>query len=409
MNKKAMISSFGWPVNFLIIIGAVVLAMLIILFICALFIKSSESKDVLSYFDSDFLKKASDYNRTVLLVSVLERFMTWAFMGLLLFLLWNNVYMSTRVHVMLAALIFFLFTLALFLFLLPLQYYQEFAISHRFGLSNQTLSAWFVEAIKEGVLYMIISTIGLTAIYAVMIHSPKYWWIIAIAVFIVFIVFANFIFPILIDPLFYKFEPLKDAELEKEILLLAESAKISVGSILVADASRKTNKVNAYFTGIGKSKRIVIYDNLLNKYSKKEVLSVIAHEMGHWKYMHIAKNIAIGIAGMVILFFIMFILKGGLNMAVSARLVLILFIAFSLIAYMTNPLSNMISRHFEVQADMKAAELTGDSGTQIEMLQKLARSNLSYVSPSGVLKFLIYTHPPIMDRINYVNKFDKPN
>ena len=131
--------------------------------------------------------------------------------------------------------------------------------------------------------------------------------------------------------------------------------------------------------------------------------------MGHWKYMHIAKNIAIGIAGMVILFFIMFILKGGLNMAVSARLVLILFIAFSLIAYMTNPLSNMISRHFEVQADMKAAELTGDSGTQIEMLQKLARSNLSYVSPSGVLKFLIYTHPPIMDRINYVNKFDKPN
>lgn len=404
MNKKKMISSFGWPVNFLIIIGAVVLAMLVILFICAFFIRASESREVLRYFDSGFLERAASYNRTVLLVSVLERFLTWAFMGVLIFLLWKNFHIITRINVMLAALIFFLFTLFLFLFLLPLQYYQEFVISHKFGLSNQTLSAWFAEALKEAVLYMIISTVGLTAIYAVMVHSPRYWWIIAIAVFIVFIVFANFIFPILIDPLFYKFEPLKDAEFEKEILALADRAGVSVGSILVADASRKTNKVNAYFTGIGKSKRIVIYDNLLDKYSEREVLSVIAHEMGHWKYMHIAKNIVIGIAGMIVIFFVMFLLKSGLNMAVSVRLVLILFIAFSLIAYLANPVSNMISRHFEVQADIKAAELTGDSSTQVEMLQKLAQSNLSYVSPSGVLKFLIYTHPPIMERINYINR-----
>ena len=111
--------------------------------------------------------------------------------------------------------------------------------------------------------------------------------------FIIFIIFANFIFPILIDPLFYKFKPLEDEELKKEILVITDKAGISVGSILVADASKKTNKVNAYFTGIGKSKRIVIYDNLLEKYSKDEVLSVIAHEVGHWKYMHILKNILI--------------------------------------------------------------------------------------------------------------------
>ena len=399
MNKKTMISSLGWPVNFLIITGAVVLAMLVVLFICAFFIRASESREVLRYFDSGFLGRAADYNRTVLLASVLDRFITWSFMGILLLLFWKYSYMSARINIGLAALAFFIFTFALFLFLLPLQYYQEFVISHRFGLSNQTLSAWFGEALKEAVLYMIISTGGLTAVYALMIYVPKYWWLVAIAVFIIFIVFANFIFPILIDPLFYKFEPLEDEELEKAILGVTDKAGVSVGSILVADASRKTNKVNAYFTGIGKSKRIVIYDNLLEKYSKKEVVSVIAHEVGHWKYMHVAKNIIFGIAGMIIIFFIIFMLKGGINMEVSVRLVLILFIAFSLIAYITNPISNLLSRRFEVQADMTAAELTGDSQTQVEMLQKLAQSNLSYVSPSGVLKFLIYTHPPIMERI----------
>lgn len=405
MNKKKMISSFGWPVNFLIVIGAVVLAMLFILFVCTLLIKVSESREVLRYFDRDFLEKAVSYNKTVLLVSVLERFLSWSFMGVLLFLFWKNFYISARINVGLAALIFFLFTLFLFLFLLPLQYYQEFVISHKFSLSNQTLSAWFVEALKEAVLYMIISAAGLTAIYALIVYVPKHWWLVAIAVFIIFIIFANFIFPILIDPLFYKFEPLKDEELEKAILGVTERAGVSVGSVLVADASRKTNKVNAYFAGIGKSKRIVIYDNLLKKYSKKEVVSVIAHEVAHWKYMHVAKNIIIGIAGMIIIFFIMFMLRGGLNMGASVRLVMMLFITFSLIAYITNPINNLISRHFEVQADGTAVELTGDIETQVEMLQKLAQSNLSYVNPSGVLKFLIYTHPPIIDRINYINKF----
>ena len=407
MNKKTMISSFGWPVNFLIILGAVVLGMLVILFICSLFIRASENREVLKYFDSAFLKRAASYNKTVLMASVADRFLAWIFMGALLFIFWNNTFISTRASIWAAALVFFLFTLFLFLFLLPLQYYQEFVIAHRFGFSNQTLSAWFIEALKEAVLYMIISTVGLTAVYALITYMPKHWWLIAMAVFIVFTIFVSFIYPILIDPLFYKFEPLKDTELEEEILKVTRKAGVSVGSVLVADASRKTNKVNAYFTGIGKSKRVVIYDNLLNKYSKKEVVSVVAHEVGHWKHRHIAKNIIIGIAGIIALFFIMFMLKGGINMETSVRLVLILFTAFSLIAYIINPVSNLISRHFEKQADIAAAKLTGDTGTQTEVLQKLAKSNLSYVSPSGVLKFLIYTHPPIIERINYISKFDE--
>jgi STE24 endopeptidase len=397
-----MINSFGWPINFLIIIGAVVFTMLVVLFVCALSIKSSESGEVLKYFGSAFLQKAASYNREVLLISVVERFLTWSFMGVVLFLFWKNFYLSTRVHVIVAALIFFLFTFILFLFLLPLQYYEEFIISHKFGLSNQTLSAWFVETLKEGILYMIISTVGFTSIYALMVYSPKYWWLIAIAVFIIFIIFANFIFPILIDPLFYKFEPLKDDELKREILEMTDKAGISVGSILVADASKKTNKVNAYFTGIGKSKRIVIYDNLLKKYSRDEVLSVIAHEVAHWKYMHILKSILAGIVGIILVFLILHTVNIGLNIQPSPRLVIILFIIFSLISYISSPVTNVISRYFEMQADKMAVELTGDAQTQVEMLKKLAESNLSYVNPPKVLKFLIYTHPPILERISYL-------
>ena len=321
-------------------------------------------------------------------------------MGVVLFLFWKNFYLSTRVHVIVAALIFFLFTFLLFLFLLPLQYYEEFIISHKFGLSNQTLSAWFIEALKEGILYMVISTVGFTSIYALMVYSPRYWWLIAIAVFIIFIIFANFIFPILIDPLFYKFKPLEDEELKKEILEMTDKAGISVGSILVADASRKTNKVNAYFTGIGKSKRIVIYDNLLKKYSKDEVLSVIAHEVAHWKYMHILKSILAGIVGIILVFLILHTVNIGLNIQPSPRLVIILFIIFSLISYISSPVTNAVSRYFEMQADKMAVELTGDAQTQVEMLKKLAESNLSYVNPPKVLKFLIYTHPPILERIS---------
>ena len=132
------------------------------------------------------------------------------------------------------------------------------------------------------------------------------------------------------------------------------------------------------------------------------MLSVIAHEVGHWKYKHIVKNIAMGAAGIIILFFIMYLLKYGLQPGVSVKLVLILFILFGLISYITMPLQNFVSRYFEGQADKTAVELTADPQTQVFMLEKLARSNLANVKPNNLLKYLIYSHPPIMERINSI-------
>ncbi|MCG2789152.1 MAG: M48 family metallopeptidase [Actinomycetia bacterium] len=401
MVKKLM-GNFGWAINFSILIGILALIMLIILFIAALFTRTPESKDVLKYFDSTFLIKATNYNKTVLLISIAERFLTWAFMAGIIYIFWKNFYINNRIPLILAAALFALFSIILFLIILPLQYYREFVIDHRFALSNQTLPSWFIDILKDRAISLIINTLGLSIIYALIIYLPKHWWIAAAAIFILFIIIASFISPVIIDPLFYKFSILEDKQLTNEIINVTEKAGVSIGSILVADASKKTNRVNAYFTGVGKTKRIVIYDNLLNQYTKKEVLSVIAHEVGHWKYKHIVKNIAMGAAGIIILFFIMYSLKSGLQLGASVKLVLILFILFGLISYITMPLQNFVSRYFEGQADNIAVELTADPQTQVFMLEKLARSNLANVKPNNIVKYLIYSHPPIMERIKSI-------
>ncbi|MBE3089745.1 MAG: M48 family metallopeptidase [Actinobacteria bacterium] len=401
MVKKLM-GNLGWASNFSILIGILALIMLIILFIAALFTRTPESKDVLKYFDGTFLIKATNYSKTVLLLSIAERLLTWAFMAGIIYIFWKNFYASNRIPIILAAALFALFSIILFLIILPLQYYREFVIDHRFALSNQTLPAWFVDVLKDRAISLIINTLGLSTIYALIIYLPKHWWITAAAIFILFIIIANFVSPVIIDPLFYKFSVLEDKQLTNEIIKITEKAGVNIGSILVADTSKKTNRVNAYFTGVGKTKRIVIYDNLLNQYTKKEVLSVIAHEVGHWKYKHIIKNIAMEAAGIIVLLFILYLLKSGLQLGASVKLVLILFILFGLISYITMPLQNFVSRYFEGQADKIAVELTADPQTQVFMLEKLARSNLANVKPNDIVKYLIYSHPPIMERINSI-------
>jgi STE24 endopeptidase len=161
--------------------------------------------------------------------------------------------------------------------------------------------------------------------------------------------------------------------------------------------------VNAYFTGLGNTKRIVIYDNLLNNYSKEETLSVIAHEIGHWKYRHIFLSIIMGAAGIFMIIFILKLIQANINLNTSVKLVIILFIVFNLLNYLSMPLQNFVSRQFEKQADRTVFELTGDRDTQVEILGNLARSNLSNVDPGPVLKYILYTHPPTMDRIRSLN------
>lgn len=419
-------TNYSWTFNFSIAAVIAGFVMLAVLLAASIMIKPAAGTEVLSHFSSSFLIKAAAYNKSIMLVSITEKFIYWAAMITILALFWKNTHANTRIAIYLAVIIFIAFNLILYIVMLPLQYYRDFVLGHSFGMSDQSLSAWFIDVLKEGAISLVISSGIMTLLYVLIIKLPKNWWIAAAAVLILFVILANFIYPVIIDPLFYKFTPLKDEVLLKEINAVADKAQVKVDKILVADASKKTNTVNAYFSGIGNTKRIVIYDNLLNNYSRGEVLSVIAHEIGHWRYRHILFNIMVGSAEIILLVFILKMVQSGLQAKVSSqlsqissgfpvefgqplnfgvKLVVILFILYSFLSYLVMPVDNFISRKFEKQADNASVMLTGDSQTQVKILENLAVKNLSNVKPGKVLKYTIFSHPPIMERIDASLKF----
>jgi len=386
------------------LISLAILSLASILLVNLLY-KPDHGDNVRQYFDDDLLLKASNYNRVSLNISIASHFLSWSIMsGIIIVFL--KYFKSTRINILLAFSFIVLFYILIQLILLPLAYYRGYIIEHRFGLSNQTLAMWFSDYLKENGISILISSLGMTGIYALMVYIPKYWWIISSAVLAIFIVVITYLYPILIDPLFYKFEKLKDTNFQEQIINIAGKADIEVKEVLVADASRKTNKANAYFTGIGGSKRIVVFDNLINNFPSKETLNVIAHEIGHWYNWHIFKSIIIGIiSGTAGLFLINAVFTYS-NMVGDFKSILIIILLISIISFLSLPLQNAVSRTFERQADNFAMKATENPDAQIQLMLKLAESNLSNVSPHRYIKYFLYSHPPIMERIEAAKNFD---
>jgi STE24 endopeptidase len=263
---------------------------------------------------------------------------------------------------------------------------------------------WFSDYGKSKAIDIVISVGGMTGIYALMVYMPKYWWLISASAVAVFIIIAVYLYPVLIDPLFYKFKKLDDDKLEQEVFQVAEKAGIEIEEILIADASRRTVRANAYFSGIGNTKRVVLYDNLIDDFSREEVLNVIAHEAGHWKSSHVLKSIGMSIAGVFLGFFMLGFIISRAGFTGDIRTVFILIFITVIITFLMLPFQNMISRYFEKQTDEITLELTGGYETQISLMVRLAESNLSDVDPHPVVKYILYSHPPVMERISYAEK-----
>jgi STE24 endopeptidase len=386
------------------LISLAILSLASILLVNLLY-KPDHGDNVRQYFDDDLLLKASNYNRVSLNISIASRFLSWSIMSGIIIVFFKY-FKSTRINILLAFSFIVLFYLLIQLILLPLAYYRGYIIEHRFGLSNQTLAMWFSDYLKENGISILIFSLGMTGIYALMVYIPKYWWIISSAVLAIFIVVITYLYPILIDPLFYKFEKLKDTNFQEQIINIAGKAGIEVKEVLVADASRKTNKANAYFTGIGGSKRIVVFDNLINNFSRKETLNVIAHEIGHWYNWHIFKSIIIGIISGTAGLFLINAVFTYFNMVGDFKSILVIILLISIISFLSLPLQNAVSRTFERQADNFTMQATENPDAQIQLMLKLAESNLSNVSPHWYIKYFLYSHPPIMERIEAAKNFD---
>lgn len=393
-----MQASFVW----LVLAGAAFLTLIFVL--VGLLRGVNAGPLTLQYFNGDFLTRAAAYERAGLSLYLLKRFI---FLGLLAFityrvLSWRSEPRLSLLGVMGTIAVFFLF---FYVVTLPLDFYRGFILEHRFALSTQSAAAWFMDYGISSLISLVISTGIFTGLYALMSYTPRSWWFLAGIALSIFVYLSSYLYPVLIDPLFYKFTPLKDEALSQEVMTMAEDAGIDVEGILVADASKRTVKANAYFTGLGRTKRIVLFDNLLNNFSQEEVLTVIAHEMGHWRYNHIFKSILLGSAGAFISLYILRGLLGAMGLAAGLKSLLVAYLFFSLLSLATMPLENLISRSFERQADRAALRLTANPAAFIELKTNLGVANLSVVQPHPLIKAVLYSHPPIIERIGMAEKF----
>ena len=242
-----------------------------------------------------------------------------------------------------------------------------------------------------------------------LIHfSPNFWWLLVWIFFLCFTIFMMYLSPYIIEPLFNKFTPLDDEALENDIKSLSEKAGISVNRVFKMDASKRTKHTNAYFTGIGKEKRIVLFDTLLEKMNKDEILAVLAHEAGHWKKKHLLKMLVVYEAIALIVMYLAFCLLKGSYLATIFHLnldqpffaeTIILMFVFGIVVFPLTPLFCWFSRKNEREADAFAKQLTGTGAGLISALVKLSKDNLSNLHPHPFYSAFYYSHPPATERI----------
>jgi len=297
---------------------------------------------------------------------------------------------------------FFLLWLILSLLRLPLTLYGSYYWQQAWGFSTQSLASWWLDYAKSAALDLFLSSCTVLLFFSVLNHWPKIWWVIGAALFAFWLVLQNFLWPIIVSPMFNHFEPVRDPAVINMVKDLADKAGIQVKDVLVMDASRRTTMVNAYYNGLGSTKQIVLYDNLLNNYSLDEVRAVLAHEMGHWKKGHIVEGLVLGTIGSFLIWGLLALFLRGFT-PVSGhypqQIWASLLLFFLLILFVTNPLQNYISREMEQQADQVSLELTGDPTAAVHLQINLATKNLSDMSPPGFIVWFGYSHPPVLSRI----------
>ena len=296
----------------------------------------------------------------------------------------------------------------------PVNYYTEFYLEHKYNLSNQTFWKWIWEDLK-GVLVSLL--IGVPVLLIFFFSLNKYgnmWWLpFAVILFLISVILARVV-PVIILPLFYKITPLEDESLKSKINKLAVEAGIKVENVYKFNMSKNTKKANAAFTGIGKSKRILLGDTLVDNYSQDEIETVIAHELGHYKKKHIIKNIFIGTCSSFFMLFLIAYLYdvslGWFNfksiVQIAALPLLSLWAMF--VGVFLTPLTNILSRKFEYEADEYAIRSTRKKEAFIATLEKLTDQNLGDREPHPLVEWFFYSHPSIKNRISAINKIILP-
>ncbi len=305
--------------------------------------------------------------------------------------------------------IFFTGAIMLLAFLLglPFSIYSTFKIEGQFGFNRTTPKVFAADIVKTLLLAVLLGTPALAAVLWFFDHAGSYAWLYCWVAVVLFGFILQFLAPVLIMPLFNKFTPLDDGPLKEKIYTYARQENFTISGIFTMDGSKRSTKLNAFFTGFGRFRKIVFFDTLLEKIDDDEIVAVLAHEMGHYKKSHIWKMMGATVlqAGLMFYLLSLFLNNPGLFDAFGMDHVSI-YASLFFFGFIYSPLSTLISiafnkmsRTHEFEADRYAAETTGQPEWLINCLKKLSLANLSNLTPHPALVFYSYSHPPILQRI----------
>jgi len=333
-------------------------------------------------------------------------FIWWVFTGFA----WLASMIQVDGAILQAVLFLFGFITVNFIVGLPFELYQKFKIDEAFGFNKMTAKMYIIDTIKSSVLFIIIGG-AIFALLAWIISSFETWWVWGFVSIFTVAVLANVLMPTFMG-LFNKFTPIEEGELKTEISKLMEQVGLKNDGIFIMDASKRDSRLNAFFGGLGKSKRVVLFDTLIEKLNTKELLAVLGHELGHFTHGDIWKNI--GLVGLLL--FIAFYLFGHLPDTLFTQMgvipeagvqIAMLMLLLPLLSFVFTPFMSAVSRHNEYAADEFGSAMGGKENL-VSALMKLVTENKSFPKSHPLVIFFYYTHPPVLERLKELG-FDASN
>ena len=300
-----------------------------------------------------------------------------------------------------------LVVLATWLVQLPLAYWRGYLHEHRWGFSSQTRSAWFVDRLKGLGVSVVLTAVPLLLLIATVHVFPGWWPAVAAAGAALLVLLVGFVAPVLLEPVFNRFDPLPDQELAADLRALADRAGVPVRDVLVADASRRTTKHNAYVSGLGRTRRVVIWDTLLARGEPGEIRLVVAHELGHRRFRHVARWTVISMALVAAFVVILWALLqwNSLLDAIGAsgpgdpRVIPFVLFLGSVLELAVQPLANAVSRRWERDCDRFSLDLTRDPEAYERTHHLLALENLGDLDPPRAIYLFFASHPTAPERL----------
>lgn len=339
------------------------------------------------------------------LVILLSGFLPWL----------AGVILSWDLHFIPSGLIFFGILAFLSTMLdIPFSLYSTFVIEKKYGFSTITMKLWIMDFIKSLFISSMMMGILLGAFLALIHYAKTTWWLWVWLFFSAFQLLMIWLYPVLIAPLFNKFEPVKDETLNEAIINLMAKVTLKTKGVYQIDAGKRSRHTNAYFTGLGKTKRIVLYDTLLSSHTPDEILSVLAHEIGHWKKRHILKQLVFTETTSLAVCYMIYRLSDwkllyhtfGFEQTIPYVGLLLLAALIGPLAFFLTPFGSAIMRKFEREADAFSFDLVGTAIPLSNALKRLAKDNLANLHPHPFFAWFYYSHPPLKERVSRLQQME---